>query len=343
MLLDHIHNKYKTISIVGMAKNSGKTVALNHLIHESIEEDVQLGIISTGRDGEAVDVVTDTEKPKIFAGVGTVIATTTEMLPFGDANIEIIHVTDHRTPLGEILIGRVKDSGYIQIAGPQTVKEVKEVSQLMLNIGVDLVIIDGALDRRTSAAPSISDATILSTGAVLSRDINRVIEETLHIVNLFNLPPIGDYITREPIEEAIDRGQIAVIDKNFNTTPINIKTALNCGHIIGDHLKEDSRYLVIPGSLVKNTVEDIISSTKMYKNIDIVVTDGTKIFIEPKDWLRFMRYGINVKVLNPINLVAITVNPYAPQGYYFEPNILLEKMRHYIKDIPVVDVVLGGD
>lgn len=265
------------------------------------------------------------------------------MLPLGDANIEIIYVTNYRTPLGEILIGRVKDGGYIQIAGPQTIREIKDVANLMLNIGAELIIIDGALDRRASAAPSISDATILSTGAVLSRDINKVIEKTLHVVNLFNLPPIEDYRTREIIEKAMEQGQIAIIDKELNTIPINIKTALNCGHIIGDHLNENSKYLVIPGSLVKSTLEGIVSSTNMYKNIDIVVSDGTKIFIEPKDWLKFNRYGINIKVLNPINLVAITVNPYAPQGYYFESNILLAKMRHYIKDIPVVDVMLGGD
>lgn len=343
MLLKNLSNKYKTISIVGMSKNSGKTVALNHLISEAIDEDIKLGIISTGRDGETVDVVTETEKPKIFAEVGTIIATTTEMLSLGDATIEIIYVTNYRTPLGEIIIGRVKDSGYIQIAGPQTISEIKEVSNLMLNLGAGLVIIDGALDRRSSAAPSISEATILSTGAVLSRDINRVIEETIHIVNLFNLPTVKDNIARDIIEKAVNSGEVSIIDKNYNTTPIDIKTALNCGHIIGDHIEEDSKFVVIPGSLVKNTVGDIINSTRKYKNIDIVVTDGTKIFIEPKDWLKFMRYGINVKVLNPINLVAITVNPYAPQGYFFDPKDLLEKMRHYIKDIPVVDVVLGGE
>ena len=326
-----------------MAKNSGKTVALNHLILEAIEEDITLGIISTGRDGESTDVVTETKKPKIFAEVGTIIATTTEMLSLGDATIEIIYVTDYRTPLGEILIGRVRNEGYIEIAGPQTVAEIKQVSNLMLNLGAELVIIDGALDRRASAAPSIADATILATGAVLSRDVNKVIEETIHIVNLFNLPPTGDYILRDIIEETMTKGQIAVIDKDLNTTPINIKTALNCGHIIGDHIKDDSKYVVIPGSLVKNTVEDIISSTKKYKNIDIVVTDGTKIFIQPKDWLKFMRKGINIKVLNHINLVAITVNPYAPQGYYFEPKDFLKRMRYYIKDIPVVDVLLESE
>lgn len=342
-LLKTLNGKYKTISIVGMAKNSGKTVALNYLIGEAIDEDIQLGIISTGRDGESIDVVTETEKPKIFAEVGTLIATTTEMLSLGDATIEIMKITNYRTPLGEILIGRIKDSGYIQIAGPQTVGEIKEVSETMLGLGADMVIIDGALDRRSSAAPSISEATILSTGAVLSRDINKVIEETIHIVNLFSLPPVGDNTSIEIIENVVAKGQVAIVDRSLNTTPINIKTALNCGHIIGEHIKEDTKYVVIPGSLVKNTVEDIIRSTREYKNLDIVVTDGTKIFIEPKDWLKYMRYGIRVKVLNPINLVAVTLNPYAPQGYYFEPTRLLEKMRHYIKDIPVVDLVLGGE
>ncbi len=57
-----------------------------------------------------------------------------------------------------------------------------------------------------------------------------------------------------------------------------------------------------------------------------------------------MRYGgVNIKVLNPINLIAITLNPYSPQGYYFEPDILLDKTRYFIKDIPVIDVMLGGD
>lgn len=326
-----------------MAKNSGKTVALNHLIHEAIDEDIKLGIVSTGRDGESLDLVTETEKPKIFAEEGTIIATTTELLSLGDATVEIMNITEYRTPLGEILIGRVKDSGYIQISGPQTTTEIKEVASLMLKLGAEMVIIDGAIDRRSSAAPSITDATILSTGAVLSRDMNKVIEETIHIVNLFNLPQIEDSKEREILKKVLNKGDIAIIDKDSKTHPIGIKTALNCGHIIGDHIEDNSKYILIPGSLVKNTIEDIIRSTNKYKKVDIVVADGTKIFIPPKDWLRFMRYGVRVKVVNPINLVAITLNPYAPQGYYFEARELLDKTKYYIKDIPVVDLVLGGE
>ena len=341
MLLKYIKDQYKIISIVGMAKNSGKTVALNQLIAETMEENITIGLISTGRDGEAEDIATETEKPKIFAEEGTYFATTTELLSLSEATVEIIEITDYRTALGEILIGKVKDSGYIQIAGPQSLNQIKELSQKILNLGAEMVIIDGAIDRRTAAAPSIADATILSTGAVLSRDINRVIEETIHIVNLFNLDVVEE--AREIISEYMEKDQIAIIDKEHIPHPINIKTAINCGDIIGENIDKNSKYLIIPGSLVKSTVENIIATNKNYKNIDIVVKDGTKIFIPPKDWLRFMRYGVNIKVLNPINLIAITLNPYSPQGYYFEPDILLEKTRYFIKDIPVIDVMLGGD
>lgn len=342
-MLELINGKYKTISIVGMSKNSGKTVALNHLIGEAIDESISIGITSIGRDGESLDIVTETEKPRIFVEEGTLIATATGMLELGDANIEIMKVTEYRTPLGEIIIGRVRDGGYVQIAGPQRLSEIKAVSDIMLSLGAKFVIIDGALDRLSQAAPAISEATILSTGAVLSRDINKVIEETIHVVKTLGLPAVEDEELRIIIRNLINDNQIAVIDENNKVDIIPLKTALNAGAIIGDYLKDNSKYLVIPGSLVKNTVEDLTRSTRRYKNIEIVITDGTKIFIEPKDWLKFMRQGVVVKVLDKINLVGITVNPYAPAGYYFEPVEFLSRMKTYISHIPVMDLILGGD
>ncbi|WP_353095538.1 hypothetical protein [Tissierella praeacuta] len=342
-MLELINGKYKTISIVGMSKNSGKTVALNHLIGEAIDEGIPIGITSIGRDGESLDIVTETEKPRIFLEEGALIATATGMLELGDANIEILKVTEYRTPLGEIIIGRVRDGGYVQIAGPQLLSEIKAVSDIMLNLGAKFVIIDGALDRLSQAAPAISEATVLSTGAVLSRDMNKVMEETIHVAKTLGLPAIEDNEVREIIRKLIYNNQIAVIDENNQVDIIPLKTALNGGVIIGDHLKDNSKYLVIPGSLVKNTIEDLTRSTRKYKNIEIVITDGTKIFIGPKDWLKFMRQGVVVKVLDKINLVGITLNPYAPAGYYFEPVEFLSKMKSHISQIPVMDLILGGE
>ena len=341
-LLHLIKDKYRIVSIIGMSKNSGKTVTLNKLIQEAMEEVIPIGMTSIGRDGESIDKVSETEKPRIFAEENTIIATTTALLEMGDASIEILKVTPFTTPLGDVVIGRVKSAGYIEIAGPQTLKDIRYVCDTMLGLGARFVVIDGAIDRKSSAAPAISEATILSTGAILSRDINRVIEETIHTVGLLSLPQVEKrYI--EKARALILDNKIAVIDKNGEVEEIPLNTALGKGHKIGQYLGEDSRALIIPGSLVKGTLEDITRSTRAYKNIDIVVGDGTKVFITPKDYLLFKRIGISIKVVFPINLIGITINPYSPSGYFFEPKNFLEKMKEYIKDIPVMDIMLGGE
>ena len=42
-LLENLAQKYKRISIVGMAKNAGKTTALNYLLEEAMDEGLRLG------------------------------------------------------------------------------------------------------------------------------------------------------------------------------------------------------------------------------------------------------------------------------------------------------------
>lgn len=341
-LLHLIGDEHKIISIVGMRKNSGKTVTLNQLISEAMEEGIQIGMTSIGRDGESLDLVTDTEKPRIFAEENTIVATTTGLLPLGDAGMEILKVTDFRTPLGDVIIGRVKSPGYIQLAGPQSLRDIRQVCDEMLLLGAKFVVIDGALDRKSSAAPTISDATILSTGAAISRDINRVIEETLHTVSLLSLPQVDeeDYCL---LEELLEANRPAVVTRYGEVRDINLETALGAGHTLAESLDDEARYLLIPGSLVRGTLDDLTRSTRAYKDVDIVVADGTKIFIPPREYLRFQRIGVRIRVLHPIKLIGITINPYSPQGYYFEPYEFLKKMRGYIKDIPVLDLMLGGE
>ena len=60
---------------------------------------------------------------------------------------------------------------------------------------------------RLSQQPNHIYATILSTGAVLSRDMNKVIEETLHIVNTLALPPIEDEGIREMARQIIENNK----------------------------------------------------------------------------------------------------------------------------------------
>ena len=165
-LLQKLSENYKRISIVGMAKNAGKTTALNYLIEEAMDEGLTLGVTSTGRDGEGTDVVTGTDKPRVYLDTDTIVSVPKQLYALAEAGLEILKMTEYGTALGQLMLCRVADAGYVQVAGPVINAQHIQMCEEMLALGADLVLIDGAIDRTSIAAPDISDAIILSTGAV---------------------------------------------------------------------------------------------------------------------------------------------------------------------------------
>ena len=154
-------NETKTMSIVGMCKNAGKTTMLNWLLTAGHLRGT-LGLTSIGRDGESTDVVTGTEKPGIFVREGTLIATAKDMLRLGDVTKEILMTTGIPTPLG--------------------------VSESFFALGAEKSVIDGALGRKSLGARAVAEGVILCTGASYNASMEKVIADTVHIYRLMNLP-----------------------------------------------------------------------------------------------------------------------------------------------------------
>ena len=342
-IIDLIKDKYKIISVIGMSKNAGKTVALNELLCEAAGKDMTIGLTSIGRDGEKQDIVTCTEKPLIYIMEGTYIATAETLFNCSEAKLEILEITDFTTSIGRIIIAKAISPGYVQIAGPCSNRDIRIVAEKMLSYGAELAIVDGALDRVSSASPTITEATILATGAVLSRDMNKVVEQTVHRVNLFHIEEERDDRIKAIAQTAFDEKKVTLIDDAFSSTTLPVKTALNAGKIIGDAIEESTHTVIIPGSFVTKTAMDITSMTKDYKNVNFVIQDATKVFIEHRDWLLLNKLGFNLKVMEPINILAVTINPYAPQGYYFDPTLFKERMGIYLNNVPIIDVMEGCD
>ena len=211
----------------------------------------------------------------------------------------------------------------------------------MIDLGAELVLVDGALDRTSSASPSITESTILSTGAVLSRDMNKVIEQSIHQVNLFKIDELENEVIKMLAQEAMSRNKITIINEDAEIHEVDAKTALGSGFKIGQSLTEKSRYVVLPGSLVTKTVSDIIATTKFFKDVKFIVKDSTRIFINHLDWLYYNRLGFDISVLDRINILAVTINPHSPQGYFFDPAIFKERMQSYLSPIPVINVMEG--
>ena len=335
-LLHDLSTKYKTLSIVGMAKNAGKTTALNYLIEEAIDEGITLGITSTGRDGETQDLVTGTEKPRVYMEEGMLAAVPSLLYDLADAGLEVLKKTKYSTAIGELLICRVRDAGYVQIAGPVINAEQKLLCQDMLALGCELILIDGAIDRKTIASPDTSDAIILSTGAVLSRKMNKVVEETAHIVNLYRTPQMEDGIYREAITQNNFDDKIMLVNADGSVRKLDLVTGLGAAKELNGAIDEDTRYIYIPGAFTNSVISDI--SLRNLKQVQFVLKDPTKIFVNTMDWGIFRKKGFRVSVLKNIEIAAITVNPWAPAGYTFDNRLLLSEMQKAIPDIPIIDV-----
>jgi len=332
-VLSELKNKYKRIAVVGMAKNAGKTTTLNYLIEEAMDEGISIGVTSTGRDGESTDVATGTNKPKIYLYAGTLVCVPSGLFEYASAGLEILRMTKYHTSLGRAMICRVIDSGYVQVAGPVLTTEQLSLSNDMFELGAEMVLIDGSVDRKSIAAPDTADAIILATGAVISRDMKKVAEETAHTANIYSLSAIDD--ANAGIFENRDKITIKNTEKVYE---LDIKSALFASSILDSEIDDQTLYVYLPGALTNNVAADI--HPKKFKHVTFVVKDPTKIFLSVEEWKQLRKKDFNVKVLKPINVAAISVNPISPLGYSFEHRKFLEIMQDVVGDIKVINVKL---
>jgi len=336
----NIIQKYDSISIIGMSKNVGKTTTLNHILRQARGK-IILGLTSIGRDGEQMDVVTDTEKPKIYIEKGTIIATAKQCLLNSDITREILKTTGYNTPMGEIIICRAISDGYVELGGPSQNSYMTLICNELKRFGSNLVIVDGAISRKTLASPSITKATILSTGAAMSKSMVKVVDETSHIVELLSLENEEDLSILKLASDVFKIGKIAIIRIDNSIKMLDVVTALGSAKVIVDVIDKNTSYVVIKGVVTDKLLEDIMTSTNQYKGVIFLVEDGTKLFLSRETFYKFKNRGGIIKTINPINILCVTANPRSPYGYEFDKNRFSHELRKKL-NVPVFDVI-GGE
>ena len=104
-LWHRIHDSgMSTLAVMGMTKNTGKTVAMNHVLAQAAAAQVEVGLTSIGRDGEDRDQVFFNPKPPIMVWPGTLVATARETLQRAKVRWKLIASTEIDSPMGEILV-----------------------------------------------------------------------------------------------------------------------------------------------------------------------------------------------------------------------------------------------
>lgn len=332
--------KYNTVSIIGMEKNVGKTTALKHIL-KTARGNTILGLTSIGRDGEDKDRVTGTEKPRIYVERGTLIATAKQCLFQSDITREILNATGINTPMGEVIIARALSDGYVELGGPSINAYMHNVCNELMDFGAELTIIDGALSRRSLASPAVSESTILSTGASLSRSMAKVVEKTAQTVKLLSVKVEKSKRILDICKEITETSRIGIIYKDSSYKKLLALTSLEAAKDITEELSDAAEYVVIKGIISDKLLEDIMKSSDRFKKVTFIAEDGTKLFLNNDTLNKFEKLGGRLKVMEPINVICLTANPKSPSGYEFDRERFLEKLREHI-DLPIFDVV-GGD
>ena len=301
----------RSLSLIGMSKNSGKTTVLNTLLRHYSLSGITLGLTSIGRDGEDRDILTHSNKPKIFVDEGAIFATTVSLLSLCDVTKEILRTTGINTPLGEVIILRARTGGYVQLSGPSINTQVEQICRILCEYGAQTVIVDGAFSRKTSASPAVTEKTILCTGAALSRSMNRVIEETQHVHDLLNSEKIS--------------GEFAGITAGFPLALVN----------------EDGTCTGFERAAMTDTLaEELIKQG--VRNAAIIAGDASKFLFSLETHQKLRMRKIKTMVRSSTALVAVTINPVSAHGYEFDADEFKGTLAGLITT-PVINVMNEGD
>jgi hypothetical protein len=349
--LSQLTSSARRLALVGLAKNTGKTVALMTLLGELEAEGRRVGVTSVGRDGEERDVIDSRiEKPRVLLPSGSLVATTDGLLRASGLPHEMLEETGLRTPLGRVTIARLRGPGAIEVAGPSAAADVRAVADAMLGYGAEQVLIDGAVDRRAASSPEVSDALVMSTGAVLGEDIDDVVTQTSDAVALARLPELGDGAgtdarVRAIAEEAAAEASSVLLAEDEDSEPVALpaRFALSAdGAQIAELLEANptASSLILSGALPDAFVGELAHALRRRRReLTVLVSDSTKVFL----WKRAPRWyrdlGLQIQVLHPIEVHALTVNPVAPQAHGFDSSQLRESLQAAIPDVPVFDVL----
>jgi hypothetical protein len=338
----------RRLALVGLAKNTGKTVTLAALLAELAQAGRTVGVTSVGRDGEEHDVIDfRIDKPPVQLGAGAFVATTDGLLRASGVPHELLERTAIRTPLGEVLIARLKGAGTIEVAGPSAAVDARRVADAMLGHGAEQVLIDGAIDRRAASSPDVADGLVMSTGAILSEDLGEIVQRTADAVALVQLDALdvstGEGRRVRELAEKLEPSVSLMLDEDLVEHALPPRFALTAEPpAIADLLRRvgSPRWLLISGALPEAFLEGLIPLARRRREpLKVLASDPTRVFVSKHGPSHYLKAGIELRVLRPIGLLALTVNPVAPQSHSFDSARMRALLGEVIHDVPIFDVM----
>jgi hypothetical protein len=324
--------KYKSLSIVGLEKNTGKTECLNYVLSRLRDSRKQIALTSIGIDGESRDQVKQTHKPEIELSEGMMFVTSEIHYAKRKLFSEVIDVSNQITSLGRLVTAKTVHSGKVMLSGPASNAEIISLIADLKTKGVDLTIVDGALSRKSLGSPAVTDAMILATGAALSANIPQLVFKTQYVYDLIQLTEIESELKQNLL--GIDKGIWAITDSGeVKDTGISSVLMIKKEK---DKLFQFGTDFFVSGAITDQFL-DFLKNQKQVDKIRLIIRDFTRVFANPETYYSFIKKGGRIQVLDKANLLAITINPVSPDGYRLNSDELKLALESRLQ-VPVYDV-----
>lgn len=324
--------KHRSLSIVGLEKNTGKTVCLNYILGRLHQMGADCAVTSIGVDGEQTDAVYGSAKPEITLYERMLFITSEKHYRQRQLVSEITAVDPRRTSLGRLVTARVVCGGKVLLSGAASTGMLRSQIETFRSQGVPLTIVDGALSRLSLASPTVTEAMVLATGAAVSPNIGQLVSKTRFVCRLIELDEVEGSLQRQL--SPVGQGLWAV-DSDGEVHDLELKSVFLLGKKKCNIFKYGTT--LFAAGAVSDHLLKYLASQKSIADTRLIVRDFTKLFITPEVYANYIRRGGRLQVLQRSNLVAVCLNPTSPQGYNLNSETACAALSEALQ-LPVYDV-----
>ena len=299
----------RSVAVVGLAKNAGKTTVVNHLLGSG---GGRHGLASLGLDGEARDQLTGLPKPRIAPPAGTLVATTDELTGPG---LTVRARLGFRTAVGEVVIAEADGSGPVIVSGPARLDQLDATLAELRRMGAERVLLEGALGRLGPAAPGRADAVVLAAGASLANGRDDYPLRVKLAIDALDLPLFADEPELRVEHAAGYEEEVAALVAERGVTSAELTGALT-GPLLERLLRAGLR-------------------------VSLVVADPTHVLARPQQVARARRGGVEVMARRRLAICGITSSPFHPDVPLSAEESFDALARAVAGRWPVDDVISG--
>lgn len=312
----------QSIYFCGLVKNAGKTIALRQAMREARSAGKKISVTSVGRDGEAFDAIfSEVAKPILDFQPDDLVVTTEGLLPRGNVTT-VLHRFRISSAMGAVVAARVVRSCTMEVAGPSTNSGLREVKNWLMASGTELLLVDGALDRKAASLPDLCSGLVVASGAAVSDDMESVLSQTRSAIDMLRL----------------ENDQFAPDEWRLSFSPIFDSVEGLCAVIV--QATHKMVVIEVQGAVTERLLRSLMRE-KLFSRCRVVADCFAKVFIHRERWEEYRRLGLNMVYRRPTRVLSLTVNPVSPRSSGFDASNFLAGMRARIPEIPVFDLCMA--